>query len=188
MKTIELIAGTDIATAARMLVANAPARATFNDIPIRAKYATTKPHDVVARYHRLCDEHAVIWANSPKGRAWAASAAAEVKEAQAAVDRGVAALGSLEFTNVDAVLAWVESMLDPCDHVDVKFNRAEVVAVFTTHGWEPIANCGDAINPDDARNVAGWIVGQWLKSGYPNLGGYIADWRAKFGTTIVASP
>lgn len=68
MKTIELLAGTHIVTAAAHLVAHAPARADFNGITIRARYATTKPSDIVSRFRYLCDLRAVAYSESPRGK------------------------------------------------------------------------------------------------------------------------
>lgn len=56
MKTIELVRGRRIENIAIFLCACAPARADFNGIWIRARYATTKPRDIVAYYRRKSDE------------------------------------------------------------------------------------------------------------------------------------
>ena len=68
MKTIGLLPGQRIETVARVLCCAAPARADFNGIPLRARYATTKPRDIVASYWRKVCE-----------RSWAAQARSQRK-------------------------------------------------------------------------------------------------------------
>ena len=48
--------------AASTLVAKAPAKGDYFGIELRARYATTRPEDVVAQYHRTVQERA--WAYS----------------------------------------------------------------------------------------------------------------------------
>jgi hypothetical protein len=59
VKTLNLIPGQRIENVAVRLCALAPARAAFNGIWIRAKYATTKARDIVAYYRRCSDER--LW-------------------------------------------------------------------------------------------------------------------------------
>ena len=39
---------------------------------------------------------------------------------------------------------------------------------------------GEDFREDDARNFAGWIVGQWLASGYPLVSTFADQWRERF--------
>lgn len=50
MRTVEIIPGTSLRVAAARIVAAAPACAVFCGIPIRARYATTRPEDIVKQY------------------------------------------------------------------------------------------------------------------------------------------
>lgn len=52
MRTVEILPGTSIRFAAAQMVVAAPARAMFCGIPIRARYATTQPEDIVKQYER----------------------------------------------------------------------------------------------------------------------------------------
>jgi len=55
MRTIE-IKYKALADAAALLVANAPARGDFWGVPLRARYATTNPADIVAHHERKVRE------------------------------------------------------------------------------------------------------------------------------------
>lgn len=180
MNTIDLSPGTHISEAARELVRLAPARATFNDIPIRARYATTQPRDIVNEYHRRSEIRYIVYQHSAKGRAQAAERARDLAAKQAIVDTQIDALGSLDFTNCKAVLAWVEATAPAADRVDVSWDRAAALAAFKAHGWGRGVNCGPDFDPLDPRNFAGWIVGQWL-DGFANVVHFIVDWRTSFG-------
>lgn len=54
MKKLEWVPGTRLERIARELVLNAPACTSLNGIQLRAKYPTTNPRDIVARYRWLC--------------------------------------------------------------------------------------------------------------------------------------
>jgi hypothetical protein len=63
MKTIKLSLRSSIETEVKRLVANAPARATFAGITLRARYATTRPQDIVEYWRRIADERSArTWA------------------------------------------------------------------------------------------------------------------------------
>ncbi len=177
MQTIELLAGTSINQAADMLVAAAPARAMFNDIPIRAKYATTNPRDIVNQYLWASDIRRITWEHSPAGKTAAAQAKQYLSECQATLNERVAAMP--DFGDVAAVLSWVEAMAPAADHIGVTYDHAAVVAAFTEAGWPPGVNCGPDFDGESPHNFAGWIVGQWLETRHP-IGRFIQDWRAKF--------
>lgn len=68
----------------------------------------------------------------------------------------------------------------------MKFDLPMLVLAFALGGWDPNVNTGDEFDGDDARNFAGYIVGQTLHC-YQTMGAcphvihrFIADWRAKF--------
>ena len=181
MRSIIFTAGTSIDNAARALVSNAPARGEFNGIAIRARYATTNPRDIVARYHIMTELRGIVWQASPEGRRIRAEQERRTAEAQSTMDRLVDLLPDLPMTEPASVLAWVREAAGPADRIGVRWDRDAVKAHFAANGWLPGVNCGEAFNGDDARNFAGWIVGQWLKYGFPGVDRFVDDWRAKFG-------
>jgi len=185
MQTIELTAGTTIHHAARMLRANAPARAIFNDIPIRARYATTRPEDIVKQYHWDDEIRRIQWQHSPKGIAAAKRTAEALASAQAAVNDCVQRLPALDMADARAALAWVEEMAPAADHYQISYDHSAIVATFDAAGWRAGMNCGDAFDVESADNFAHWIVGQWLASRMPLVVKFIGDWREKFPAETV---
>ncbi len=177
-RTIDLTPGMRIEEAAHLLVANAPAKAVFNDIPIRAKYATTRPSDIVRQFHLTWELNRIRWLHSPAAKVAAARRAAEVARLQEVIDLHVANLP--DFTSPASVLTWVEVMAPAVDDFDVRYDHESVVTAFAEAGWAENANMGEEYDAEDARNTAGWIVGQWLPSKYPRVGGFIERWRKKF--------
>jgi hypothetical protein len=62
MKTIEIRYRT-IEDAATLLVKSAPAKGDFYGVPLRARYATTRPTDIVGHYRRIIAERAMSYGN-----------------------------------------------------------------------------------------------------------------------------
>lgn len=186
MRNIEIPPGTSIENAAELLRMNAPARGTFNGIEIVAKYSTTRPADIVAQYLRLSDERRDAYDRSPAAKAREEERVKNVAKQQAIVDACIAGLYALKLDAadtcdaIDTVLAWTERMADAANYVDVKYDHDTLVWYFAAHGWSAGANCGSDFDGEDPRNVAGWIVGQWLKCRYPAVDVFVADWREKF--------
>jgi hypothetical protein len=185
MRTIELLPGTTIDRAAALLVKRAPACADFNGIAIRARYATTRPLDIVARFQRLCGLRAIQWRASPEGRAQAERDAREIREQQANVDALVAELPALDLASPDAALGWLASAIGPLDRCGVRVDRGAIAQAFEAAGWVAGACCDDAFDGESADVFARWIVGQFLSglkgpAVYPGLVGFVDDWRAKF--------
>lgn len=81
MKTLDLTVGTTIENAALKLVKQAPSRADFNGIIVRAKYATTQPADIVTQYRRELALHSARWSPERTARhaQWAAEPAAAAR-------------------------------------------------------------------------------------------------------------
>ena len=63
MQTIDIRWKT-IEDAAVLLAANAPARGDYYGTPLRARYATTRPADIVAQYNRTIEARALAYGNS----------------------------------------------------------------------------------------------------------------------------
>lgn len=180
MQTYDLLPGTRIDDAATFLVQHAPARADFNGIALRARYATTRPGDLAAYYSRKMDERGIIWSNSPEGKRTLAEQGARTAALQDTANRCMHAIATIDFSDPACVLRWVEDMADPVDRIGVSVDRERILSVFAANGWEPGVNCGDAFDGNDPRNFAGWIVGQWLASWYPHAPQFIAQWRERF--------
>lgn len=180
MMNIELNVGTSIAEAAAMLVRNAPAAADFNGIRIRARFATTRPVDLVRHYHAEMDRRSVVWQHSPAGKRCAADTEERKASAQRVIDIGLDVLRDLDFVDMGAVVDWCAGMSGAVDRVGVRFDKPSIVATFEDRGWPPGVNCGETFDRNDARNFAGWIVGQWLASWHPIMKKFSDEWRARF--------
>lgn len=180
MKIIEAIIGSHIQTVAEQLVANAPARAYCNDTWLRARYRTTRASDIVAQYWRLNGDR--YPKDTPESRRKAAYRATQSAKLQAAADACVAEIQGIDFDDPADVLRWMSRIEPVTDDVDVVIDKSAIVATFAEHGWGANANCEGAFDGEDSRNVAGWIVGQWLANGHPMVSTFAERWHAKFGT------
>ena len=188
MKHLEqyLTLGMRLDNAALLLIENAPACIVFNGILIRAKYKTTRHMDIVNQWHRVYTTEAIVYKHSPAYIKHCVDNAARTAANQAKVDAALARLWpttSLNFNVASDVLTLLESIVDAADDVDVVLDMSAVKATFAAYGWETGANCGPYFNADDARNVAGWIVGQWFHCRHPMAVEFIKDWRMKFLST-----
>lgn len=183
MKRLEFDAGTHVKEAANALVANAPARADFNGVTMRARYATTRPDDVVNQWRRTFEQKAEEWRRSPDGERFARESAKRMHDAQLVVDDCVETLdrvGPAMFRSPSAILSWLDRMAPAADHVGVIYDHGAIAALFASEGWAPGANCGVHFDGSDSRNFAGWIVGQWLASRWPRVTYFIEQWRETF--------
>lgn len=96
-------------------------------------------------------------------------------------DQGIQELATLDFSSCEAVISWVEKMYDPVDCIYVKKDKQKIISTFQKNRWHVGVNTGSSFKIDDKRNFAGYIVGQWLDSFYPNLmAKFIGQWRDKF--------
>lgn len=180
MQTIEFMPGETIESAARKLVAAAPAQGTFNGIKLTVNENYIGSDHVVFDYRLKYAGRAATYAASPEGKRAAAEAVERPLQAQATVDAHVLSLAHLNFADTDAVLSWVEGVAIAADHIDIGLDRAALRNVFGTGGWEIGVNCGRDFDGEDERNFAGWIVGQWLDCWCPMVTGFIEQWRTKF--------
>ncbi len=170
-------------TVAAQLVEQAPACMSFNGIDIRAKYKTTRVMDIVREWERRYETQSIIHYHSPAAIKDRADRVTELAGSQAKVDAALARLWpstSLNFNVIEDVLAWVESIVESAEDVDIVLDWSAMRATFAAFGWEPGANCEAYFDANDARNVAGYIVGQWLECGHPMATMFIADWRTRF--------
>jgi hypothetical protein len=180
MEEIKLAPGTSINIAAHLLRFHAPAFGIFNDIRLEAADGSADPQTIVDGYNVELEARANAYAKSPEGQCAAAERSAEVAEKQAIVDRHIERLPWLDCLNPRLVLYWLGGLAEAADDADVKYDRKFVVETFETRGWKPGVNCEADFNENDARNYAGYIVGQWLECGNPMVLGFIERWCAKF--------
>ena len=173
MKIIEPTCGYSIENAVAQLVAAAPARMTFNDMVLRARYRTTKAADIVARYMGTIGSS--YPKDTPESRREKRRNDAEIAERQATIDACMRDLDALDFDDSAAVVRWIERIAEPADRVGVRLDMPAIVARFGAQGWGANVNTGEAFDKGDARNFAGWIVGQWLANGYPNVDMFAAE-------------
>lgn len=188
MRTIDILPGTDIEHAAQILCAHAPARFNFNGIEVKARYATTRPADLVIAWRRKMDARAVQW--SPERTARERRDAEEVKAAQAATDALLAALPSLDWSDHAAPIGWLCAFSVSADRVGVRFDAASVMSIFTANGYAVNVYCGEAFDPASRDIYARWLVGQGLSGiadGYAPHGmvrEWADGWRAAFPAQV----
>lgn len=185
MKTIEVTCGQTIEAAARKLCAAAPAKADFNGVTVRARYATTRPEDVAKEYWRRSQARSVMW--SPERTAREARWAAEQKATRERIAAECAALPSIDWTTHDAPLAWVERVAD-----ETIPNAADVASVFREHGYMANACTEGAYNGEDPDNAGRYIIGQAIANLdrwggiHPMCGEFVRRWRERFPVTVAA--
>ena len=187
MKTIEIMAGTHIEKAAEILCNFAPARATFNGIEIRARYATTRAADLVATWTRRNDARCVAW--SPAREAQKRADAEDVRAKQVHIRNMVAGLPAIDWTDHAGPIAWLCTMQNAADRVGVVYDRGAVILAFALAGYERNVYCGDTFDGNDRNIFARWLIGQALEGiaahGAPHgmIHRFADDWRAKFGAS-----
>lgn len=163
--------------------------ASFNDIELVANPGDT-PAAIVARYNIESARKAEAYRNSPEGKRVAAKRTAETRRLQKVMDDSIVKLETLDFSNFNAVLGWLEEVQDASDRVDVQFNPKEIVDKFRANGFKPNVNTGKAFDENDEENFARYIVGQALDF-LQNHGlihhlvtKFTNDWRVRFGYSV----
>ncbi len=157
--------------------------ASFNGIQLEAAVGSS-PAGIVAAFHRDLDAKANAFDASPEGIAAVIARRREIATAQAQIDLSVVALDALDFSDLDAVIGWFETVQDATDQCGVRVPKAAILAAFSAAGFEPDANCGDAFD-DDRENVARYIIGQALSTLrflaiHGTIHGFAKCWREKF--------
>ena len=184
MRTINILPGTTIDRAAQILCAHAPARFNFNGIEVKARYATTRPADLVVAWRRKMDARAVQW--SPERTARERRDAEEVKAAQAATDALLAALPSIDWSDHAGPIAWLVAFSVPADRAGVRFDHAAVYRAFLSHAYDAGVYCDDAFDETSRDIFARYIVGQALDAllrgwaPHPMIERFAAQWAQRF--------
>ena len=197
METYEPIIGENIIEAAKCMVALAnrtgdTVAAKFNDIELKTNPSEdleTAAAVITAYYSSESSRRAEAYRNSPEGKRAAADAEKRKQQSQCQMDEAMSELSSLNFSDLNAVIGWLEKVRDPSDHVGVVTPSKQIVETFRGHGYEPSVNCGKDFNGEDEENFARWLIGQALDN-LNSVGAilqvfdkFAEDWRKKFETT-----
>lgn len=82
-----------------------------------------------------------------------------------------------DFSDQAATVWWVAEIAIPANRVGVRVDFETIRRKFSDGGWLPGVNCGEAFDPTDPRNFAGWIVGQWLESTtFLDIDRFVDEW------------
>jgi hypothetical protein len=154
--------------------------AEFNGTTIYATLSSTV-ESIVADFNRQFEENARAYRESPEGKESVRRQESQRQQSQAKADDLMAQLPLLRFDDVVCLLDWLCEMEEPRDRVGVKVKTDEIISVFRIHGYEANVNCDADFRPDDADNVARWLIGQALSIPYvPLVRKFREDWKQKF--------
>lgn len=183
---IDVLPGDHIDRVVEKLVARAPAFAVFNGIRVDAWPGETR-EAVTARWAEGNAARAEAWRKSPEGIAIAEEQERTRATLQAQADDLMQALPSVDLTNVEVALRWLERLAHASDLTGVVFDRAAVVATFEAAGHALNAFVGKAFDITDREIFARYIIGQCL-DGLACVGAihpvclrFVQEWRARFG-------
>lgn len=189
MNSVHFGAGCHINEAAKMLVdaaeCNGSATGSFNDIVLTANRGDA-PEAVVSWFTAECERRSEAYRNSPEGRAAAAKQDQRRRETQGKHDALMDSLPRVDMADAGAVLAWLEAMQEPSDHINVVVDKRAILDTFAAAGYLPGVNCGPAYRADDRDNSLRYLVGQaldGLANGpaiHPIFHKFAGDWRSKF--------
>ena len=191
MKTIQITAGRHIRHAAEELIDAAKtsddgtACADFNGITITAA-SNSYVEMIVQDFHEKQERAAEEYRASPAGIASAKKSEDDRREAQATVDRCMAKLPTLDFSNDEQMLDWFCEIQSGADRIDVQKDSAAILSAFSARGFVPNMNLGADCNPEDKSNLARYIIGQGL-GGFRTMGAphqvihhFTQQWKEKF--------
>lgn len=191
MQTYEPMVGNTINHSAEEMVrladkTNEMVTASFNDIQLTANPGDNA-ENIVKFYSEESTRRAETYRNSPEGKQAVVEAEERKQVAQSKLDKAMTELSVLNFSDLTAVINWLEKVRDPSDYVGVVTPHEQIVATFRKHGFEPGANCGENFNGEDKENFAGWLIGQALDGLAGSVHAihqvfhkFADDWRGKF--------
>jgi len=171
--------------------------ATFNGLPITAAPGVDAA-TLAKEWERESENRSKAWRESKEGKKYAALQDSIKQAAVATVARCVSRLDSLDFSDIAAVLGWVEEIQEASDHIGswagAGVSPRDVASVFVAHGYLQNANCDADFNGEDRENFGRYILGQAI-DGLSSIGAihpichkFIAEWRAKFQEAPDARP
>lgn len=151
--------------------------------------ARDNPVTLYQKWEREMDRRAAEYRRSPEGRRAAAEAAARLQSYQQQMDRLMEELPNLDFSDMGALIDWLDRLADPSDHIGVPTPAEEIVSAFIEHGFVPNANTKGQFNGDDPENYARWLIGQAL-DGLNTMGAihgvyhkFAKEWKEKFAAS-----
>lgn len=157
----------------------------FNDVKIVA-HKDSDPRQLEAEYFRKMNHKIAEYEKSEEYQSEKLKSQNLNRLVQSKLDDQMTKLESLDFANHKQVLQWLCDIQDYTDTVNVKVPVATIVSIFEENGYYPNVNTGDNLRPDDASNVAHYIVGQCLDC-LNNMGAihgivhrFTKEWNEKF--------
>jgi len=192
MRTYEPMTGETIAVTAEKMVSFAGGTgdavvANFNDVELTVN-PDDDPQAIVDYYNDELGRRAEAYRNSPEGKRAAAEAEERKQQLQRQMDEAMNELDSLDFSDLNAVIAWLGKACDPSDHIGGVVPHEQIVDTFRENGYVPNANCGTDFNGEDEENFARWLIGQALEGLKTEIHAirqifhkFADDWRKKFG-------
>jgi len=183
--------GEMISETARKIVAlanamNEAVSAEFNDVKLVAN-----PGDSATRitkfYSSEIERRAREWRESPEGRRAAQEEKERRRALQAQMDEAMIELLTLNFSDFNAVITWLEKICDPSNYIGMKVPYKKIVDTFRRHGYKPNVNIDGDFDGDDEESFARYIIGQalnCLQKVYAIHGvihKFADDWRKQFG-------
>jgi hypothetical protein len=165
LKPVEIQAGPGehISSAIERMIAQAPSYCVFNDTRVEALPGET-PDEIYARWTAERARAQAEYERSDEYRKREQERQAEIDRDNALVSKALISLGSLDFQDLGAVLAWIDRIADATDHRGVYKDELidRMTTVFAEHGLLPDMNLGDAFDAKDRDNVARYLIGQAL--------------------------
>jgi hypothetical protein len=190
MVEFKVMVGSSIDSTIRKMIAMAVAtgdlvQAEFNGVGLIAEPGMD-PNLLMQFWQSEMDRAAATYRESPAGIKAAADAEARRASEQATADRLMAELPTLDFSDVAAVIDWMEAIADPSDHVGVFMFTEAIIGAFNARGFVADVNVGEDFDGEDSDNFARYLIGQGL-SNLSTVGAihsifhkFAADWRSKF--------
>lgn len=193
LKTYEAMAGYHVGYAARNMVFIADligeaVTTDFNGIEIKV-LPGDNAEAIVEFFKAQSKRRYEEWLASPAGKRYLREQEAE-RQKQERIGKyclGYLRVG-LDFSNLNAVIAWFEAYQEPSDHVGVDVPYETIIKTFRENGFEPDVNCKDNFDGEDKENFARWIIGQGLSclaseahAIHSIIDRFAKEWREKFG-------
>jgi hypothetical protein len=168
-----------------------PVKADFNGVDIIAQPGDD-PAELQTKWSADMDRKAEEYRNSPEGQRVAREAEERKQKLQAEANRLMSVLDEVDFSDLGAVIDWLEAMQDPSDHIGINFDRQHVLDTFEKHGYQPSVYTYGEFDENDREVYARWMIGQAL-DGIRQIGAihglihkFAKSWREKFSPSGTA--
>lgn len=134
-----------------------------------------------------------FWA-SPEGQALLKQMEEQRLAHQTEIKRLEDGLDSVDFSDIDQVIGWIEQYAPHSDCRGTVRNWPKIVYRLVRNGFVTSANCNDEFDGNDKENYARWIIGQAMSmllckvhAVHPWLVDQIALWKNNFPSAAPAS-